>query len=437
MTSVWKELAGRDDRPDQAGEPDENQLDLFEIMQRASSGTERLQVAGGRCDARAGLVELRPAESGAAESHVAEVHLVDSSLVAHCKLKPAASTTLDPGAFDSGVQNSSSVDPGDVEMTLGPTAARDVLEVGVSDADDLRRLEESIRWLTNAGTAPLPRTAPLRPVSGLSPLALQEEDDALLLDPDTLFPPRAPRRGSGVAAGAAKILLVSAIAAPTAYFVASGLQFPGAVAPSDAAAVSGVATPVALSGDTTAVAMAPVVLSAPAAAALPASTISYVPRAEHSVVEVSPAPEPAVAPQPAAAPPPTSRAAEVIVAAVAPAHEPPVAGGAGAAEAVSPPTPFVLPAKPVLRQEEIAMMVERGRLLFEAGDLAAARLFFRRAANAGDASAAIAMGATYDPDVLTQRFIRGIEADPLVAQKWYERARGMGGQRVEMLAQRR
>jgi TPR repeat protein len=91
----------------------------------------------------------------------------------------------------------------------------------------------------------------------------------------------------------------------------------------------------------------------------------------------------------------------------------------------------------VLRQEEIAMMVERGRLLFEAGDLAAARLFFRRAANAGDAAAAIAMGATYDPDVLTQRFIRGIEADPLEAQKWYERAREMGGQRVEMLAQRR
>jgi TPR repeat protein len=94
------------------------------------------------------------------------------------------------------------------------------------------------------------------------------------------------------------------------------------------------------------------------------------------------------------------------------------------------------PVKPLLRQEEIAMMIERGRVLFEAGDVAAARLFFRRAASAGDAAAAIAMGATYDPEVLTQRFIRGIEADAQEAQRWYERARDMGGQRVE-LAQRR
>jgi TPR repeat protein len=79
-----------------------------------------------------------------------------------------------------------------------------------------------------------------------------------------------------------------------------------------------------------------------------------------------------------------------------------------------------------MRHAEVAMMIERGRVLFESGDVAAARLFFRRAANAGDASAAWAMGATYDPDVLTQRFIRGIEADPAEAQKWYERAREMG-----------
>ncbi len=112
---------------------------------------------------------------------------------------------------------------------------------------------------------------------------------------------------------------------------------------------------------------------------------------------------------------------------------------ASAVDAASQPIPAAAPAKPMLRREEIAMMVERGRVLFEAGDLAAARLFFRRAANAGDAAAAIAMGATYDPEVLSQRFIRGIEADPEEAQRWYEKARGMGQpqqQRMEMLAQR-
>jgi TPR repeat protein len=85
--------------------------------------------------------------------------------------------------------------------------------------------------------------------------------------------------------------------------------------------------------------------------------------------------------------------------------------------------------------QEIAMMIERGRVLFEAGDVAAARLFFRRAANAGDPAAAIAMGATYDPEILAQRFIRGIEANADEAQKWYDKAREIS-QHVEMLAQR-
>jgi TPR repeat protein len=89
-----------------------------------------------------------------------------------------------------------------------------------------------------------------------------------------------------------------------------------------------------------------------------------------------------------------------------------------------------------MRPEEIALMIERGRTLFDSGDLAAARLFFRRAANGGDAGAAIAMGATYDPEVLSQRFIRGIEADAREAQKWYDKARALGGTRIEMLAHR-
>jgi len=87
-------------------------------------------------------------------------------------------------------------------------------------------------------------------------------------------------------------------------------------------------------------------------------------------------------------------------------------------------------------------MIERGRSLFDAGDVVAARLFFRRAANAGDAAAAIALGATYDPEILSQRFIRGIGADAQEAQRWYDKARALGGgggggsSRIEMLAHR-
>ena len=86
------------------------------------------------------------------------------------------------------------------------------------------------------------------------------------------------------------------------------------------------------------------------------------------------------------------------------------------------------------------MLVERGRAFFEAGDLAAARLLFRRAANAGDAAAALAMGATYDPVVLADRLVRGLGADAEQARSWYEKARELGSpegpRRLEMLAHR-
>jgi TPR repeat protein len=315
---------------------------------------------------------------------------------------------------------------------IGP-GPRDLADVGVSDADDLRRLEESIRWLMTAGTAPMPRPAPLPPLIGLTPLD-PRDDESLLLDPDTLFAPRSARRRS-VTAGAAKILLVSAVAAPTAYFIASWLQFPGAAAPSDVAAA--VATSPARTGDQ--VAVLDVTPPNPVPAPAPRPT-------EDDDAQKAPEPAAAMSPPPAAA----TRAVEMtVVAAVEP--ERPAAAAAPVAvvpaaqpatavqptEAANPSTPaIVVPAKPTLRREEIALMIERGRLLFEAGDVAAARLFFRRAANAGDATAAFAMGATFDPDVLAQRFIRGIEADAVEAQKWYEMARGMGGERVEMLAHR-
>jgi hypothetical protein len=389
MTSAWKEPSGRDDHSDSLGaEPGENQLDLFEIL--------RPLTASGRNDAA---------------SPPAEAPLLDLGNLDLGNLEP-------PSLEVSGIAEPDA-EPDNIEMIASPAVARDFPDVGVSDADDLRRLEESIRWLMNAGTMPLPRTTPLAPVLGLSPLH-SHDADALLLDPETLFPPRARQRGSTLAAGAAKFLLVSAIAAPTAYFVASWMQFPGAAAPSDQTAVSGVVTPVALSGE-------PVAVEGLQEPALSAAA----PQAGRGDEIPAPQPERPTLPQPA------SRAAEVIVvAAISTAPEPPSVAAAPPAEAVSPPMPVIMPAKPALRQEEIAMMVERGRVLFEAGDVAAARLFFRRAANAGDAAAAIAMGATYDPEVLTQRFIRGIEADAHEAQKWYEKAREMG-RHIEMLAQRR
>jgi hypothetical protein len=97
------------------------------------------------------------------------------------------------------------------------------------------------------------------------------------------------------------------------------------------------------------------------------------------------------------------------------------------------------PATPVARQD-VSALVEQGKAFVDIGDLVAARILFRRAAKAGDAAAAIAMGATYDPVVLAERGVRGVAADLDKARGWYERAKDMGSsegpRRLEMLANR-
>jgi hypothetical protein len=80
----------------------------------------------------------------------------------------------------------------------------------------------------------------------------------------------------------------------------------------------------------------------------------------------------------------------------------------------------------VLDPEEIKPLIDRGRQFFDAGDVAAARLLFNRAAIAGDVTASVAMGTTYDPAVLGSRGVRGILADPQKARSWYEKAAELG-----------
>jgi len=74
------------------------------------------------------------------------------------------------------------------------------------------------------------------------------------------------------------------------------------------------------------------------------------------------------------------------------------------------------------------------------GDVAAARIVFQRAAQAGDAAAALAMGATYDPLVLNKIGVVGVTADPDKARGWYVKAQQLGSpeapRRLELLAHR-
>jgi hypothetical protein len=94
-----------------------------------------------------------------------------------------------------------------------------------------------------------------------------------------------------------------------------------------------------------------------------------------------------------------------------------------------------------LSASDIAADLKRADDLIASGDIAAARLVLRPAAQSEDANAALKLAGTYDPDILGQLGVHGIAADPAKAQEWYEKARkfGAGGAapRLEALASRR
>ena len=76
--------------------------------------------------------------------------------------------------------------------------------------------------------------------------------------------------------------------------------------------------------------------------------------------------------------------------------------------------------------DEIAALLKRGRDFVTNGDLISARLLLRRAAEAGSAEAALALGETFDPLVFQRLHVIGIEPDAASAQKWYQRAAELG-----------
>jgi hypothetical protein len=86
------------------------------------------------------------------------------------------------------------------------------------------------------------------------------------------------------------------------------------------------------------------------------------------------------------------------------------------------------PVKPRIRldPDEIAVLLKQGEQFIAAGDVVTARVPFERAAEAGDARAALALGATYDPMVLARLGVRGIAGDVAKARTWYERAKALG-----------
>jgi len=97
------------------------------------------------------------------------------------------------------------------------------------------------------------------------------------------------------------------------------------------------------------------------------------------------------------------------------------------------------PSLRALDPEEIAMLVKRSEELIAQGDIAAARLMLTRAAEAGDARAALVLGATYDSAMLRKLGVLGVAADAAQARAWYAKAADYGSgeatQRLEQIAQ--
>jgi hypothetical protein len=102
--------------------------------------------------------------------------------------------------------------------------------------------------------------------------------------------------------------------------------------------------------------------------------------------------------------------------------------GATRSMALSAPSP---PVSEVARQ-----LCAQGLIALAAGDIAGARLYLDRAAEAGDARALMALGASYDPATLAKMGALGVKGDAPTARAYYARAlaAGMGAARERMAA---
>src|SRR5262245_58730040 len=112
-------------------------------------------------------------------------------------------------------------------------------------------------------------------------------------------------------------------------------------------------------------------------------------------------------------------------------------GQPGATAAQAPPSSKTIRA---LDPEEIELLMKQGEQFIAAGDVVTARIVFQRAAEAGDANAAMALGATYDPTVLAKLGVVGMGADVEKARSWYQTAEKLGSpearRRLDALAGR-
>jgi hypothetical protein len=300
--------------------------------------------------------------------------------------------------------------------------------------DDLDRLEASLRWLQHQeASLRLPRGPTLPPVQGLpaEPRGRRYGDDVLArgaraarsLEPERMAPP--PAEGGRRLPTILALLSACFALAALGYYLAPVGPRPEPVAEPRLASVHPTYTP-------------------PVKVERPEPLVAPVPEERSAAVESSSVPRQGDRQQDAA--PPLPETAPPVPPAAAPQPEPPAA--AAPQPDVPEPVATVAPAPPAppkpqrtIDPEEVKLLMRQGEQFIASGDLITARKLFQRAAEAGDAAGAIALGATYDPVVLERLGVVGIAAaDVEKARTWYQVAERLGSReasrRLQILAKR-
>jgi outer membrane biosynthesis protein TonB len=100
---------------------------------------------------------------------------------------------------------------------------------------------------------------------------------------------------------------------------------------------------------------------------------------------------------------------------------------------ISQPAPPDAPPAPRMDPAEASRLRARGDEFLRRHDVSAARLFFVRAADGGDAASAAAVGKTFDPAFLRRIGAVGVNGDRAQAAVWYARARDLGDEEAVVL----
>ena len=266
---------------------------------------------------------------------------------------------------------------------------------------DLERLEAILRRLQRQESATrLPRATNRAPVPGLAPPSGHRQSGERLgdgfraprsLEPQRLPPPpEMPRRNIGAPVGiAVAIILVATIAY---YFAVGGWAPPSEPAPGPQTASSDPPVVAPPQHDDRATSPQSEISSQHSKASQPARSSEG-----ETVATLQPA-------EPGAQLPPASKATRA------------------------------------LDPEEIKLLMKQGEQFIAAGDVVTARIVFQRAAEAGDADAAVVLAGTYDPIVLAKLGVTGLRADVDKARTWYQKAESLGSveatRRLAILANR-